>query len=71
MEQSSDLSLKCILKKINSIQCDRLRVSCSVYYDIDVGFQENQYVFSVENKFNQIDLSSESHAPNVMFSESI
>lgn len=71
MEQSSDLSLKCIVKKINSIQCDRLRVSCSVYYDIDVGFQENQYVFSVENKFNQIDLSCESQAPNIMFSESL
>lgn len=58
MEESSEFSLKCGLKKLNAIQCDRLRVSCSVYYDIDVGFQENQYVFSVENKFNGIDFEA-------------
>ena len=39
MEESSYLSLRCILKKINSIDYSVLRITCSVYYDIDVGFQ--------------------------------
>jgi hypothetical protein len=59
------------LRKLNAIQCDRLRVSCSVYYDIDVGFQENQYIFSVENKFNGIEFETENNGPNINFMESI
>jgi hypothetical protein len=58
MEESSDIALRCSLKKINSIECDRLRVTCLVYYDIDVGFQENQFIFSVENNFLDLNLFS-------------
>lgn len=69
MEESSELGLRCRLKRgSNGVECDRVRVTCSVYYDVDVGFQENQFVLTRENNFCNIDWAKcEDNTPNITF----